>query len=242
MICLSLDSTTRDGSVALVVDDRIVEERRGDGSRSHGERLPRELLDVAAAHGVAIADVEVFAVAAGPGSFTGLRIGIATVQGLAFVERRMVVAVSALEAAAHAAAERALAGTIVAAWIDAQRQDVYASSYRVADALPYTPERLTPLAAPMVGDPAHLLEGWRSEGAVPRVFVGDGAVRYAEVVRRGVPGAELAAVPLLAGPIGRVAIVRAGRGEAVHPAAIQPLYVRRPDAVVDRERNALGRS
>ena len=236
MICLALDTTTRDGSAALVVDDRVVDQRRGDGSRSHAERLPAELLDVAAAHGVALTDVDVFAVAAGPGSFTGLRIGIATVQGLAFVERRGVVAVSALEALAHLAAADAAPGSIVAAWIDALRRDVYAASYRVVDAAPFAPERLTAIAAPLVGDPGEILERWRAEGSTPSVCIGDGAGRYAEILAAHAPGSRIGGVPLLAGAIGRVATRRASRGETVRPEAVHPLYIRRPDAEVDRDR------
>lgn len=239
MHCLSLDTTTRGGSVAFVSDDRVVEERRGDASRSHAERLPAELVDVAAAHGVAIGDVDLFAVAAGPGSFTGLRIGIATVQGLAFVERRAVVAISALDALAQIAAMNLAPGAIVGAWIDAQRRDVYASLYRVADAPAFTPERLTTLAAPRVDDPIAVLDGWTHDGAAPAHVEGDGAVRYAEAIADRVPAARVGGAPLLAGAIGRMAVVIAARGGAVHPAAIQPLYVRRPDAEVDRERRAL---
>ncbi len=101
MRVLALDTTTRAGSVALVDDERVVDERSGDAPRPHAERLPGEIIALLAAHGVAVADVDLFAVASGPGSFTGLRIGIATIQGLAFVRQRPVVAVSALEALAQ---------------------------------------------------------------------------------------------------------------------------------------------
>ena len=239
MVCLSLDTTTRDGSVALVVGDRVADERRGDVSRSHAERLPAELTDVADAHGIAIADVDLFAVAAGPGSFTGLRIGIATVQGLAFVEQRSVVAVSALDALAHMAATDLGPDALVSAWIDAQRGDVYAALYRVADASPFAPERLTAIAEPVVGDPAGIAAAWVQRGTIPAVCVGDGAVRYASVVGEHLKTTRVGGAPLLAGAIGRLAIVRAERGDAVHPAAIQPLYIRRPDAEVDRERRRL---
>src|SRR5262245_22323963 len=100
MLILALDSTTRAGSVALVEDDGVLAERRGDAERSHAERLPRDLDAVLEAHGRRTSDVDLFAVAAGPGSFTGLRVGIATMQGLAFVHRRPLAAVSALEAMA----------------------------------------------------------------------------------------------------------------------------------------------
>ena len=174
MNVLALDTTTRDGSVAFVVDDRVVDERRGDATRSHAERLPAELVSAAAAHGVAIGDVDLFAVAAGPGSFTGLRIGIATVQGLAFVEGRSVVAVSALDALAQIASAPLEPGALVGAWVDAQRRDVYAALYRVADALPFTPERLTTIHAPEVGDPVAILDGWMRDDLVPVCLVGDG--------------------------------------------------------------------
>ena len=87
MHVLALDSTTRAGSVALVTDDRIVLKRSGDPTRTHAERLPGDILGLLHDAGVALAAVDVFAIASGPGSFTGLRIGIATLQGLAFVLR-----------------------------------------------------------------------------------------------------------------------------------------------------------
>src|SRR3954453_22694664 len=98
MRILALDTTTQAGSVALVEDGGVVLERAGDPTHPHAERLPRDILDLLAAAGCRTAEVDLFAVASGPGSFTGLRIGIATVQGLAFVHRRRIAAISALEA------------------------------------------------------------------------------------------------------------------------------------------------
>src|SRR5258706_6477107 len=98
MRVLALDTTTRAGSVALVEDDPIVAEGEGDEARSHAERLPGDLVTVLKDAGVGLAAIDLFAVASGPGSFTGLRIGIATLQGLAFVGARRMVALSALEA------------------------------------------------------------------------------------------------------------------------------------------------
>src|SRR5256885_1879850 len=74
MRVLALDSTTRAGSVAIVDDDAVVDERAGDATRSHAERLPAEILALADANHTAIPSVDLFAVASGPGSFTGLRI------------------------------------------------------------------------------------------------------------------------------------------------------------------------
>jgi len=131
MKVLALDTTTRGGSVAVVDDDRVIAERGGDQARTHAERLPGEMLAIAAATQTPLASVDLFAVASGPGSFTGLRIGIATVQGFAFVQGRGMVGVSALEALAHCASVGLSAGAHVAAWMDAYRRDIFASDGRV---------------------------------------------------------------------------------------------------------------
>src|SRR5450432_585139 len=70
MRVMALDTTTRAGSAALVVDDRIVDERSGDGTRTNALRLPGEILAIAEANGVALDGIDLYAVASGPGSFT----------------------------------------------------------------------------------------------------------------------------------------------------------------------------
>src|SRR5262245_27591271 len=156
MRVMALDTTSRAGSVALVDDGRVVAERAGDPSRTHGERLPGEL----AALGVDWSSVDVFAVCAGPGSFTGLRIGIATVQGLAFVARRPVVGVSALEAVAQLASRDLAEGATIGSWIDAQRGEVFSALYEVSRAPIFTPERLVEIEAPAVGKPSATFDAW----------------------------------------------------------------------------------
>src|SRR5438067_13790569 len=138
MRVLALDTTTRAGSVALIEDDLVVDERAGDASRTHGERLPAELAQL----GAAWPTIDVFAVASGPGSFTGLRIGIATMQGLALVTGRRIVGVPALDALAHVASANERAGALIAAWMDAHRRDVFAALYRVGVGAPFTAGRL----------------------------------------------------------------------------------------------------
>src|SRR5438270_12540788 len=91
MRVLALDTTTGAGSVALVEDDRIVDQRGGDAARTHAERLPGEITAIADKNRVPLSEVDLYGVASGPGSFTGLRIGIATIQGLAFVHGRRIV-------------------------------------------------------------------------------------------------------------------------------------------------------
>jgi tRNA threonylcarbamoyladenosine biosynthesis protein TsaB len=235
MKVIALDTTTRAGSVALVEDDRVIDERAGDASRTHAERLPAEIIALADAHDVALSAVDLYAVASGPGSFTGLRIGIATVQGLAFVHRRRIVGVPALEALAHAQSADLSPGTLIASWMDAHRRDVFAAAYRVTAAMPFCTGRLEEIDGPTVGDPASTLTRWIDElGVRPAVFVGDGAAMYASVIRRALATARVREGPLLAATIGRLAIARAPG--ALDPGNVRPLYVRKPDAEIARDK------
>src|SRR4051812_16697438 len=115
MRVLALDTTTRSGSVALVEDDQVIAEQCGDATLSHAERLPSDVLRLLEHAGQPLGTIDLFAVAAGPGSFTGLRIGIATMQGLAFVKGRRMVSISSLEALAQIAADGLAPGRLVGA-------------------------------------------------------------------------------------------------------------------------------
>jgi tRNA threonylcarbamoyladenosine biosynthesis protein TsaB len=177
----------------------------------------------------------VFAVAIGPGSFTGLRIGLATMQGLALVNRRRVVGVSALEAHAQMASRTLDAGALVACWIDAQRGDVFSALYRVAEAPVFEPERLIELEGPAVADPARTLAEWSRHRIQSATFAGDGAVRYERGLPQGGDSRHLMAPAPIAGAIGCMAAVSAARGLAALPETVHALYVRRPDAELHRD-------
>ena len=105
VLVLALDTTNRAGSVAVVNGGVLVGGIAGDPSRTYGERLPRDLMRVLAAAAIPLEAVDLLAVAAGPGSFTGLRVGIAAMQGLAMATGRKIVPVSALDALAAAGAD-----------------------------------------------------------------------------------------------------------------------------------------
>jgi tRNA threonylcarbamoyladenosine biosynthesis protein TsaB len=237
MRVLALDTSTRAGGIALVQDGRVVEERCGNPARAHAERLPREIVVLLDAHGISTADVDLFAVASGPGSFTGLRIGIATIQGLAFVHRRRIAAVSALEALAHVGSGDVAAGSLVAAWMDAQRRDVFSALYRVGPFPPFDLRRLIEVAPPQVADPTATLRLWQDAIAdEPLVFIGDGAETFAATIGANHPNARIMPHPLLAGAIGRIGETHVVAGLALDPGAVRPVYVRRPDAEVERDR------
>ena len=233
MLVLALDTTTRQGSVAVVKDDRLLLERPGDAARPHAERLPAEILSALADAGASVGDVDVFAVASGPGSFTGLRVGIATIQGLALATSRNVVAVSALDALAHLASTDRAAGDLIGVWMDAYRREVFSALYRVSGADPYTQERLEEIEGPVVSAPDAALARWLHTGCRPTVWIGDGSAVYSTMIESI---GEVRKTEPMAGTIGRLAITRSRAHGAINPAAIQPLYVRRPDAEVARDR------
>ena len=234
MRVLALDTTTRAGSTALVEDDRIVAERRGDGALTHALRMPGEIVALADESQWPLSTIDLYAVASGPGSFTGLRIGIATIQGLASVHRRRVVSVPALEALAHAGSPDLPEGAVIGAWMDAHRGDVFAALYRVTAARPFSRARVVELEAATVGSPAATLMRWRAPTAgSAMVFVGDGAVLFAADIVRESPSSRIVPPPELAGVIGLLAVDR--EADALEPAAVRPLYVRRPDVEVVRD-------
>src|SRR5215467_13858332 len=220
MRVMALDTTSRAGSVALVDDGRIVDERAGDASRTHGERLPGEL----AALGVEWSTVDVFAVCAGPGSFTGLRIGIATIQGLALVGRRPAVGISALEAVAQLASRDLADGDTIGVWIDAQRSEVFSALYRVAVGTPFTPERLVELEAPAVETPLATMGAWSRYDLRSIMFAGDGIARYGLAFERKGDIMRIAGPALLAGAVGCMASIRAEPGLATRPHPRPPLF------------------
>ena len=230
MRVLALDTTTAAGSVAIVDDEIVVVERRGDPARSLAERLLTDVLSALGESGLALGDIDLFAIAVGPGAFTGLRIGIATIQGFAFVSGKLVVPVSALAALAEAA--DVAPGARVAAWMNGYRRDVFSALFQTTENPRFDPGRLIEIGQPAAADPASLLAGWEATGQAPAVLIGDGAELFAGLVPSPI---RVVSTPALAGVIGRMAVARARAGQAVHSAAVQPLYIRRPDVEIARE-------
>jgi tRNA threonylcarbamoyladenosine biosynthesis protein TsaB len=237
VLILSIDTTTRAGSAAVLRDDTLVAVAEGDPSRTHGERLPAELEAVLRLARIELADVDVLAVARGPGAFTGLRIGLAAMQGVAMVTGRPVIGVSALEALAAAAFERLLVTHArIGVWMDAARGEIFAAAYDAAGEVGGLPA-LAPLTEPEVDAPEAVWARWQAMPHPPGpdrtrphppatwTFTGDGASRYAPVLGN----AQVATAGPLAPAIARLARRMADHGSHT-PHDLQPLYVRRPDA------------
>jgi tRNA threonylcarbamoyladenosine biosynthesis protein TsaB len=240
MLVLALDTTTPTGSCALARDGRVVCEQVNDAPNAHAEHLPGDLMSLLDRAHTRLADIDVFAVATGPGSFTGLRIGIATMQGLSFAEGKPLVGVSGFDALLRIADDdlprrslQAKAGR-VATWVDAWRGEVFAALY----------ENGHEVHAPVVSRPEPLLESLRGDGSQserPTLFIGDGARAHADVIRAMLGEMAHIAEPMappLAGAIAIIAGELSISGDHA-PHAIRPLYVRRTDAELARDARAL---
>jgi tRNA threonylcarbamoyladenosine biosynthesis protein TsaB len=228
MVVLALDTTTPAGSCALAVDGSVVREEASDVSLPPATRLPLDLMMLLEHSAVALGAVDVFAVATGPGSFTGLRIGISTMQGLAFAAGKPLIGVSGLDALARMA-DREAAGRPIATWVDAWRGEVYAALYMNG----------VETSAPVVAKPEEILDKLPNQ---PTLFIGDGARAHQEKVLQHLGRHALAEnpAPLLAGTIAMIAGDITSTGAYAPPHAVRPMYVRRTDAELARDARAAG--
>jgi tRNA threonylcarbamoyladenosine biosynthesis protein TsaB len=129
---LGIDTASGIASVAVLDDSAVLAETRSETAGHRADLLV--LVDsVCTGAGLSARDLDGVAIGAGPGSFTGLRIGMATAKGIAFAAARPLWAVSSLAALAHAALEEDPSGVVVAV-LDARRGEVYAGAYRIAGA------------------------------------------------------------------------------------------------------------
>ena len=162
MNILAVDTAGKTAGVALLQDDRLLYEVYLDGGMTHSETLMPMIDACLKMCGLTCADIDLYAVNAGPGSFTGLRIGLAAVKGLAFPRETLCAPVSTLEALAAAHTGE---GTALCA-LDARRAQVYSAAFDLA-----THARLLDDDARAVTDLADFVENCKK----PLFFVGDGA-------------------------------------------------------------------
>jgi tRNA threonylcarbamoyladenosine biosynthesis protein TsaB len=210
VLVLAVDTTTPRASVALVDAEAVLGEVRWI-SESHSERLMPAIAFLMSGQSVSPRELDGFAVATGPGSFTGLRVGLSTVQGLALAAGRPSVGVSSLDVLAAKIVGRA---ERLVAMTDAFRDEVYGGVY---DGLG------TRVSQPVLERWERFVEGV-PDGAA---FIGDGARRYRSEILARRPGSVFPDRSLfLAAALGRLAepLLLAGRG--VPPEALRPLYLR----------------
>jgi tRNA threonylcarbamoyladenosine biosynthesis protein TsaB len=225
MLILALDTSTAVGSVALLADDEVLARASASVKGQHGELLIGTIACCLEEAGRTLSEVELLAVGIGPGSFTGVRVGVATVKGLAVSRGVPLIGVVSLAAMARGVGE---GDGVVAPLVHAHRGEVYAALYSRG------PEGPEPLLDPWSALPGVAAERIR-EAAVDRrvTLVGDGVRRYGPEIGAIVAGAVLSGPDLDAPSAVSVAFEGRRLFLARGPddtAALEPLYVRPSDA------------
>ena len=234
MVILGIETATPRLSASLLDDSGgFTGERATSARSSHCELISgfiQELLDEA---GLDITGIGCVAVSAGPGSFTGLRIGIATAMGLAYGLGIDVCAVPTLAGLAWGAAP---AGSLVCPLVDARRREAYTAVYRITgnESLPETVVKPAAMPLPVL---AQTLDDLHE----PVVLTGPAAGLFTDALLPSCPAGSTVTPPdrseptaLAIAEIGRI-LVREGR--TVAPAALTPIYLRRSDAEIARNRH-----
>jgi len=233
MLIAAFDTSSASGSIALVRGRELVAEVNVGDVGTHADWLMGAFSALLDSVSLKAEDIDLFAVGAGPGSFTGLRIGVSTIKGLAWALGRKVVGVSTLEALAM---NMRFSGMPVCPLLDARKGEVYTALYDpsgedmdcIVDGTAVTPERL--------------FEIIRSEaGGAPVAFLGDGLGVYEADVRENVDSAVIAPASLWGVRASNTAMIAAGHTEAaVEPGALSPVYLRKSQAEIKAAERAPG--
>ena len=220
MNILALDTAGKTAAVAVLRDDTLLYETVSNTGLTHSETLLPMADAALKACGLTCADIGLYAVTAGPGSFTGLRIGLAAVKGMALPRQTPCAGVSTLAALAYGMAGT---GTVVGA-LDARRGQVYWAAFDLK-----THARLTPDAAAPVAEAAAFAQSCKK----PVFYVGDGAALCYNRDEQALPCPPALRVCRAAGAglAGRALHLA---GQSVPPAALTPNYLRLSQA--ERER------
>ena len=234
MLILAIDTSTRTGSVALLRDNVVLAEISGYEETPYSSRLFSDLEHLKAEAKFELSQIDVFAVASGPGSFTGLRIGLTAVKAWAEVHGKPIAAISGLEAIA--AQSKVIGGDlpvenqIVAPFFDARRGQLFGALYQRragnGAALELVSEESILSPEEFIG----LVEGSMKLGQ-PTIVSPVPGLLLSSLDEGVLPGIRMEAVsPVLAAAVGRLGLDRAKRGDLLDPLQLDANYVRRSDA------------
>ncbi len=225
MRILAIETVDRTGSVAALEGPTLLEERRLEAGRRSGQSLAPAIAALLSQVGWRAADVELLAVASGPGSFTGLRIGITTAKTFAYAAPCELVGVPTLLAIASR-----IAPDVQRVWVvlDAQRGELFAAEFaRTAEG------QLSEMTATHVVPAGE----WLASLAPGAVGTGPGLERFAERLPEGV----IAATPSLWGPtaaaVGKMGLALYWAGQRTTALDLVPRYFRRAAAEEKRNRD-----
>ena len=225
MLILALDSTAIVASVALCRDDKTIASFTVKNGNTHSETLLPMVEAVLKSAGVTVADVDLFACSVGPGSFTGVRIGTATIKGLAFGQNKNCLGVSTLEALAE---NLVPFDGVICPVMNARRGQVYNALFRYENGALV---RLCEDRAISVADLAAEL----AQMGLPFALCGDGVAEFKRLAPNFAPVSISALLEdQSAISVAKVALRRANAGESGTDADLVPVYLRLPQA--ERER------
>ncbi len=228
---LALETATEFGGVALLEDTRVIAERELERKQHHARSLLAELDQLLLGAGRRLEDVQLIALSIGPGSFTGLRIGLATALGLCFGTARKIVPVPTLAALSLQAGDAAR----IVPLLDARRKQVYSGLYA---------EGGVELRQDRVCDARPWFESLRAEG--PLQLLGPGAQLYREAAVEILGEAACILEPergrARASSVGRLGVRLAREGAACAPEAVELRYLRRAEAEEKRALDTLPRN
>jgi tRNA threonylcarbamoyladenosine biosynthesis protein TsaB len=232
MYILGIETSTKTGSVAVVSDDAVIAQYSLNIEVTHSERLMSTVDRVLKDIGIAITDMDGFAVAIGPGSFTGLRIGLAAIKGLAFATSKPVAAIPTLKALAWNLPQSSYP---VCPLLDARKNEVYGALYQYDGPrlMQLMPEATIPLAD--IAD--------RIPGTV--MFTGEASRLYRQRLEeafgdRALFAPRTACLPSAAA-VAEIGLGMLQNGEETDPDNLVPLYIRRPEAEVAWEKRQASR-
>lgn len=224
MNILALDASSGVASVALLSDDVIVGEYTINHKKTHSQTLMPMINQLLASIDFDISEIDIFAASVGPGSFTGLRIGLATIKGLAHACDRQVVGVSTLEAMAY---NLPCCDKMIVPILDARRDQVYGGVYRWKD------EELLTIIEPCALSIDELLAIIQTKGE-PAIFIGDGVVRFkGQIEDKLAANAEFTFANSNLQRAASVAVLankKFQNGEGVSCEKMKPIYLRKSQA------------
>lgn len=225
MLILALDSTAIVASVALCRDETPIASFTVKNGNTHSETLLPMVESVLKAANVTVSDIDLFACSVGPGSFTGVRIGVATLKGLAFGQSKPCIGVSTLEALAQ---NLVPFDGVICPVMNARRGQVYNALFR------FEQGELIRLCADRALSVSEL-ETELSGMTLPVTLCGDGVAEFKRLAPNfAVQGISDLLVDQSAASVAKIALKAYYRGESGTDASINPIYLRLPQA--ERER------
>lgn len=230
-IVLAVDTSAKPVSCAIAQDGRVLASFYANTGLTHSQTLMPMIEQALQISGLSVGQLDAVAVNAGPGSFTGVRIGVSAVKGLAFTNNIPCVSVSTLEAMAHLVA--AVPGTLVCGAMDARCQQVYTALFLKNEAGETV--RLSEDSAMTISE----LETLLKEQDRPIVLVGDGSELAYKSLKDSVANVSLAPAATRyqnASGTALLALEKLAKKETVSAEALLPEYLRLPQA--ERELNS----